>query len=77
MKYAAAILIALTLSACTPSQDNRAREQARQDVDHAREDAKEALRKAKIETQKASRELDVDLHKAREKARQALDQPAK
>jgi hypothetical protein len=75
MKYAAAILFALTLAACTPAQDQNARAQAHQTAEVARHDAREALHDAKTETQKASRELDNDLRKAREKTRQALNEP--
>jgi hypothetical protein len=76
MKYAAALVFALALGACTPAQDDHARAQAHQDADQIRHDAREALHDAKIETKKATSELDADLHKAREKTRQALDEPA-
>jgi hypothetical protein len=75
MKYAAAILFALTLAACTPAQDEHARAEAHQTADQAKHDAREALHEAKVETQKATQALDNDLHKAREKTRQALNEP--
>jgi CHAT domain-containing protein len=75
MKYAAAVLLALSLVACTPAQNENARAQAHQTSEQARRDAKEALHKAEVETQKASQVLDSDLHKAREKTRKALGEP--
>jgi hypothetical protein len=75
MKYVVAVVIVLGLTGCTPAQDEHAREQAHHTAEQAKHDAKEALEKAKVETQKASRELDEDLHKARDKARRALNEP--
>lgn len=75
MRYAALVVLAFGLGACTQAQDDHAREQARVDAERAKHDAQEALQKAKVETRKASRELDKDLHEARDKARQALNQP--
>ncbi len=75
MKYAAAILLALSLAACTPAQDEHARAEAHQTAEQAKHDAREALHEAKVETQKASRVLDKDLREARDKTRRALDQP--
>jgi len=76
MKLAALIGMGLMLAACSPSEDVRTREQAHQTADQAKHDAKEAAHDVKVEAQKASAELDKDLHKAREKVRGALDQPA-
>jgi uncharacterized membrane protein YccC len=75
MKLAAVIAFAFALGACSPSEDRRAREQARQTAEQAKHDARVALEQAKIAAEKANRELDKDLHKAREKVRGALNQP--
>jgi hypothetical protein len=75
MKYAAAILVALSLAACTPAQDEHARAEAHQTAEQAKHDVREALHDAKVETQKASKALDKDLHEARDKTRRALDAP--
>lgn len=76
MRIAAVVFIALALGACSPSEDQRTREQARQTADQARHDAQVAAHDVKTEAEKASRELNKDLHTAREKVRGALDQPA-
>lgn len=71
MRNAAAFIVMVGLTGCTPSQDAR----AHRDADAAREDAKKALAKAKVEAQKAGREIDGELHKARDEARKALNAP--
>jgi Ni/Co efflux regulator RcnB len=68
MKYAAAVILAFTLVACTPAQD----EQAHRNADQAKREAKEALHKAEVETRKLDKEVDSGMEKAREKTRKAL-----
>ena len=73
MKVTVLVVVGFALAGCTPSEDARAREQARQTAEQAKHDAKEAAHDVKTEAEKASRELDKDLHTAREKVRGALD----
>ena len=75
MKIAAIIALAFGLGACSPSDDQRAREQARQTAEQARIDARKAAHDVKVGAERASKELDKDLHTAREKVRGALNQP--
>jgi organic hydroperoxide reductase OsmC/OhrA len=75
MKPLAPILLAFAMAACTPAQDEHAREEARHAADEAKHDARVALHDAKTDTKKLSREIDADLHSARDKARKALDEP--
>lgn len=75
MKLTAAVALAFALVACSPGQNEQAREQAHQTAEQAKHDAKEALADAKVEAERANRALDRDLGKAREKIRGALDQP--
>ena len=76
MKLALVIAFAIALAACSPSEDAHAREQAHQTAEQARKDVKEAAHDVKVGAERASKELDKDLHKAREKVRDALNQPA-
>jgi ribosomal protein S6E (S10) len=75
MKLIAAIALAFALSACSPTQDERAQQQAHQTAEQAKHDAKKALADAKVEAERANRALDKDLNKAREKIRGAIAQP--
>ncbi|HVW83251.1 MAG TPA: hypothetical protein VHB50_01155 [Bryobacteraceae bacterium] len=75
MRLAVAILFAVATIACSPSQDEHAREQARRTAEQAKQDARQAMQDAKREASKASRELDEGLHKTRDKVRQALNEP--
>ena len=75
MRIAAVIAFAAVLGACSPSDDARAKEEARRTADQARHDAKEAGHEVKVEAEKASREIDKGLHDARDKVRGALDKP--
>jgi hypothetical protein len=65
--------MAFTLGACSRSDEDHAREQARQSADQLKHDSREALQKAEIETRKASRELNNGLETARDKTRRAFD----
>lgn len=76
MKLSALLVIAFALAACSPGDQERAREQARQDTEQLKRDSQKAFHEAEAETKKASRELNKDLDVAREKTRHALDQPA-
>lgn len=75
MKLSALLLIGLALAACSRSDQEHAREEARQSAEQLKHDSREALHKTEVETDKASRELNSDLAKAREKTRQALGEP--
>jgi cytochrome c biogenesis protein ResB len=76
MKQALLIAFAISLAACSSSEEERTREQARQTAEQAGKDAKVAAHDVKVDAERASKELDKDLHKAREKVRGALNQPA-
>ena len=80
MRSCALVLIALTITACSQSDKERAREQAdraqeeaRQAAEKMRVEAKEALRQAEVDARKANRELTDHLNNARDKTRRALD----
>jgi hypothetical protein len=82
MRLPVLLLIAIGLLGCSPSDDaharaqaERAKEEAHQTAEKLKVESKEALHQAEIDAHKASREIDKDLKKAREKTRQALDQP--
>ena len=75
VKLAAVIAFAIALGACSPSEDQHAREQARQTAEQARHDARVVAHDVKTEAEHASKELDKDLHTARQKVRGALDKP--
>jgi uncharacterized membrane protein len=82
MRLPLLLLIAIGLIDCSQSDDaharaeaERTREEAHQTAEKLKVESKEALRQAEIDAHKASREIDKDLKKAREKTRQALDQP--
>ena len=71
--FLAAITFALGLAACTPAEDARAREQARETAEKAKRDAEKAGREIKNEAEKASQSLDKGLHDARTKIREKID----
>lgn len=75
MKLPALLIIAFALSACSQSQEDQTRAQARQTAEQVKRDSEKAFHKAEIETKKASRDLNADLEKARDKTRHALNQP--
>jgi hypothetical protein len=75
MKLSALLILIFALSACSRSDEEHTREQARQTAEQLKHDSEKAFHKAEVETKKASRELDADLEKAREKTRHALNQP--
>lgn len=75
MRVFACVVMAWTLAACSQSDKDRAREQARQSEEQLKHDSRQAFNKAEEETKKASRALNSDLEKAQKKARQTLDQP--
>ena len=75
MKLAIVIAFAFSLGACSPGADRQAREQAQKTTEEAKHDAQVAFEKTKRAAETANRELDKDLHKAREKVREALKQP--
>jgi hypothetical protein len=78
MKLLALLAFAFALTACSQSDEEHARTQARQSAEQLKHDSEKAFQKAEIETKKAGRELNEDLEKAREKARRALNvQPDK
>jgi hypothetical protein len=79
MKLTALIVFtfgALILGACTPGDNERAREEAHQTADQARHDSRVVLHDAEVGAQKATKEINRDLEKTRDKVRQALDAPA-
>jgi hypothetical protein len=75
MKLPALLILAFALSACSQSQEDQTRAQARKTAEQLKHDSEKAFHEAEVETKKASRELDADLEKTREKARRALNQP--
>jgi|GEM_PF-2791176 len=75
MKLAAAIFCAILLGACTQSQDDQARDQARQTAEQVKRDSRVALHQAEIDTSKAGKAIDRGLDKTREKVRGALNEP--
>jgi hypothetical protein len=79
MKLTAVIVFtfcAFMLGACSPGDNERAREEAHQTADQVKHDSRVVLHEAEAGAQKASREVDRGLEKTREKVRQALDEPA-
>ncbi len=74
MRTIALSVIAIALAGCSKSDEEHAREQARQSAEQLKHDSQEALRKAEVETRKASRALNDGLNKAQEKTRRALNQ---
>ena len=75
MKLPALLILAFALSACSQSQEDQTRAQARQTAEQVKLDSEKAFHKAEVETKKASRELNADLEKARDKTRHALNEP--
>lgn len=75
MRFSALLVIAFALAACSRSDQDHARDQARQSAQQLKHDSREALHKTEDEADKASRELNNDLAKARQKTRQALGEP--
>jgi hypothetical protein len=76
MKFAALVVLAVALGACTPADDERAKAQARETTAQAKHDAVKAGHEIKTEAEKASQKVDQGLHEARDKIRGALDQPS-
>jgi len=73
MKPVATAFLILFLTACSQSEKDRAREQARQSGEQLKHDSRQALHGAERDVAKASKELDQGLEKAREKTRDALN----
>ncbi|MEP6713937.1 MAG: hypothetical protein ABJC09_00080 [Terriglobia bacterium] len=73
MKYIAFAFFVFTLTACTATDEQRTREQAKQTGEVIKKDANEALHEAKAGTEKAGKEIDKGLRDTREKVRRALD----
>jgi len=76
MKPATLIFCAFILGACSPSDNERVREEAHQTAEQAKHDSQVALHEAEVGAQKASKEINQGLEKTREKVRKALDTPA-
>ena len=74
MRLTTLIICAILLGACSQSDSDRARAEARQTAEQAKHDSRVALDKAEVEAKKANRELNQDLNKARQKVRGALDE---
>jgi len=74
MKLPALLILAFALSACSQSQEDQSRAQARQTAEKVKQDSVKAFHKAEVETKKAGHELDADLEKTREKARRAINE---
>jgi uncharacterized membrane protein len=75
MRLSALLIIACALAACSQSQEDHAREQARQSAEQLKHDSAKALREAEVDARKTGHLVDQDLEQAREKARRALNQP--
>jgi hypothetical protein len=75
MRLSALLVIACALAACSQSQEDHAREQARQSAEQLKRDSEKAFREADVDAHKAGDALNRDLEKGREKARRALNQP--
>jgi len=75
MKLPALILFAFALSACSRSDEDHARDQARQTAEQLKHDSVKALHAAEVDVRKADAEVTRSLDKTREKARRALNQP--
>lgn len=67
------VLLALTLAACSPSEEQRTREQARQTGQELKKDAKEVLNKAENGVNKAGKGINDGLDRTRKNVREALD----
>jgi hypothetical protein len=76
MTLSALLVLTFALTACSQSQEDHAREQARQSAEQLKHDSTKALHEADADARKAGALLDKDLEEAREKARRALNQPA-
>jgi uncharacterized OsmC-like protein len=74
MKLPALLLLAFALAACSQSDEDHTRAQARQTAEKLKLDSEKAFHEAEVETKKAGRELDADLEKTREKARRAINE---
>jgi uncharacterized phage infection (PIP) family protein YhgE len=77
MKFPAMLILAFGLAACSRSDEDHARTQAKQTEEQLKHDSQKALQTAEAEARKANAELTHGMEKAREKTRQALDQPDK
>ena len=75
MKLSALIFCALVLSACSPGDNERAREEAHQTAEQAKHDSRVVLHDAEVEAEKAGKEINRGLEKTRDKVRQALNTP--
>lgn len=75
VKLTVLIFCAFVLAACSPGDNERAREEARQTAEQAKHDSRVVLHDAEVGAQKASKEINRDLEKTRDKVRQALDTP--
>lgn len=74
MKLPALLILAFALSACSQSQEDQSRVQARQTAEQVKRDSVKAFHEAEVETKKAGRELDADLEKTRAKARREINE---
>jgi hypothetical protein len=74
MKLTVLVFCALMGGACSQSENDRAREQARQGEEQLKHDSRVALNKAEVEAKKANKVLSQDLDKARAKVRGAIDE---
>ena len=74
MKPLALLLLAFALTACSQSDEEHTRAQARQTAEKLKHDSQKAFHEAEVETKKAGRELNADLEKTREKARRAINE---
>jgi hypothetical protein len=74
MKLATLVFCALILGACSQSDNDRAREQARQTGDQLKHDSREALHQAEADAAKAGKEINRGLDKTREEVRGALNE---
>ncbi|HEX4133820.1 MAG TPA: hypothetical protein VHY84_04290 [Bryobacteraceae bacterium] len=68
-------LLAFGLAACSRSDEDHTRAQAKQTEEQLKHDSQKALHTAETEARKANAELTHGMEKAREKTRRALDQP--
>jgi hypothetical protein len=75
MKLPVLLVLAFALAACSRSDEDHTRAQARETAEQLKRDSQKALHTAEADARKASRELNQDLEKARDKTRRALDQP--
>ena len=75
MKLPVLLVLAFALAACSRSDEDHTRAQARETAEQLKRDSQKALHTAEADARKASRELNQDLEKAREKTRRALNQP--